>query len=129
MPAAFEHADLVVCRSGASTVAELAAAGKPSILVPFPFAADNHQLRNAEAFTKAEAARLVVDEELTGQRLCDEITALAADPARLARMGEQARRFARPGAARRAADLLEEFARKGKKAYIDKVPEVRNNNT
>ncbi|MDQ2899468.1 MAG: undecaprenyldiphospho-muramoylpentapeptide beta-N-acetylglucosaminyltransferase, partial [Acidobacteriota bacterium] len=59
MPAAFAEADLIVCRSGASAVAELAAGGKPSILIPFPFAADQHQLRNAEAFERAGAARLV----------------------------------------------------------------------
>ncbi len=56
MPAAFAQADLVVCRSGAGAVSELAAAGKPSILIPFPFAADQHQLKNAEAFERAGAA-------------------------------------------------------------------------
>ena len=59
MPAAFAAADLVVCRSGAGAVSELAAAGKPSILVPFPFAADDHQTRNAEAMERGGAARLV----------------------------------------------------------------------
>ena len=57
MPAAFAQADLIVCRSGAGAVAELAAAGKPSILVPFPFAADQHQLKNAEAFARAGRPR------------------------------------------------------------------------
>ena len=73
MPAAFADADLIVCRSGAGAVAELAAAGKPSILVPFPFAADNHQLRNAEALERDGAARLVLDREMNGQRLFEEI--------------------------------------------------------
>jgi UDP-N-acetylglucosamine--N-acetylmuramyl-(pentapeptide) pyrophosphoryl-undecaprenol N-acetylglucosamine transferase len=63
MPAAFQAADLVVCRSGAGAVSELAAAGKPSILVPFPFAADDHQTRNAEALERGGAARLVRDKE------------------------------------------------------------------
>jgi UDP-N-acetylglucosamine--N-acetylmuramyl-(pentapeptide) pyrophosphoryl-undecaprenol N-acetylglucosamine transferase len=109
MPAAFQDADLIVCRSGAGAVAELAAAGKPSILVPFPFAADDHQLRNAEALEREGAARVVLDKEMNGQRLFNEILALNEDPARLAAMGESARRFARPGAAARAAELLEEL--------------------
>ena len=80
MPAAFAQADLIVCRSGASTVSELAAAGRPSILVPFPFAADNHQQRNAEAMVRAGAARMVLDNEMTGQRMFDEVMALVGDP-------------------------------------------------
>jgi len=110
MPAAFAQADLIVCRSGAGAVAELAAAGKPSILVPFPFAADDHQLRNAEAFAKAGAARLVLDREMTGQRLSEEISRLAANPAELQQMGAKARGFAHPNAAQRAADVLQEVS-------------------
>jgi UDP-N-acetylglucosamine--N-acetylmuramyl-(pentapeptide) pyrophosphoryl-undecaprenol N-acetylglucosamine transferase len=112
MAGAFAGADLVVCRSGAGAVSELAAAGRPSILVPFPFAADQHQLRNAEAMVKAGAARLVPDAELTGRRLFEEVAAFAAKQEELERMGEAARSLARPGAARRAADLLEELARR-----------------
>jgi UDP-N-acetylglucosamine--N-acetylmuramyl-(pentapeptide) pyrophosphoryl-undecaprenol N-acetylglucosamine transferase len=111
MPAAFAQADLVVCRSGAGAVAELAAAGKPAILCPFPFAADQHQLRNAEAFVRAGAARLVGDREMTGEKLFETVAQLAADPAGLARMGAAARGLAHPGAARRAAEVLEEVAR------------------
>ncbi len=110
MPAAFREADLVVCRSGAGAVAELAAAGKPSILVPFPFAADDHQLKNAEALARAGAARLVPDREMTGERLFAEVRELAGDAEGLRSMGEAARTFAKPGAAVRAADLLEELA-------------------
>ncbi len=111
MPAAFAEADLVICRSGAGAVAELAAAGKPSILVPFPYAADQHQLRNAEALARAGAARLVLDEEMTGRRLFEEVKGLASEEGLLERVGEAARRFARPRAAERAADVLEEAAR------------------
>jgi len=110
MPAAFAQADLVVCRSGAGAVAELAAAGKPSILSPFPFAADQHQLRNAEAFVRAGAARLVEDREMTGERLFATVVELA-EPGTMERMGAAARGLAHPGAARRAADVLEEVAR------------------
>jgi UDP-N-acetylglucosamine--N-acetylmuramyl-(pentapeptide) pyrophosphoryl-undecaprenol N-acetylglucosamine transferase len=110
MPTAFEEADVVVCRAGASTVAELAAAGKPSILVPFPFAADNHQVRNAEAMVRAGAARMVLDSQMTGKRLFDEIIELMKDPDGLRAMGESARKLAKPGAAEHAAAVLEEVA-------------------
>lgn len=110
MPQAYARADLVLCRSGMGTLSELAAAGKPSILVPLPTAADHHQLHNAEAFEKAGAARLVLDREMTGVRLVEEVMRLAADPGRLAAMGEAARAFAKPGAARRAAEILEALA-------------------
>jgi UDP-N-acetylglucosamine--N-acetylmuramyl-(pentapeptide) pyrophosphoryl-undecaprenol N-acetylglucosamine transferase len=111
MPAAFARADLVVCRSGAGAMAELAAAGQPSILVPFPAAADDHQLRNAQAFERAGAGRLVLDREMNGQRLFDEVKALWENGGLLSEMGEKARTFAHPDAARRAADLMESYAR------------------
>lgn len=110
MPKAFANSDLVVCRSGAGAVSELAAAGKPSILVPFPYAADQHQLRNAEAMAKAGAARLILDQELTGVELFHTIRDLARQPAQLAEMGSAAKSFAAPHAARRAVEILEEEA-------------------
>ncbi len=106
MPAAFAQADLIVCRSGAGAVSELAAAGKPSVLVPFPFAADDHQTKNAEVFVNAGAAILSVDRQWTGARLFETVTELQAEPARLRSMGEAARRLARPNSARRAAEIL-----------------------
>ncbi|MBV9507041.1 MAG: undecaprenyldiphospho-muramoylpentapeptide beta-N-acetylglucosaminyltransferase [Acidobacteriia bacterium] len=108
MPAAFAAADLVVCRSGAGAVSELAAAGKPSILVPFPFAADDHQTHNAQALEAGGAARLVRDAEMTGERLVSIVSGIRES---LEPMGAAARKFARPGAAVRAADILEEVAR------------------
>jgi UDP-N-acetylglucosamine--N-acetylmuramyl-(pentapeptide) pyrophosphoryl-undecaprenol N-acetylglucosamine transferase len=111
MPAAFAAADLVVCRSGAGAVSELAAAGKPSILVPFPFAADDHQTRNAEAMSRAGAARLIRDADMTGEKLAAIVTELARTNGTLQAMSNSARQFARPGAARRAAEILEEVAR------------------
>jgi UDP-N-acetylglucosamine--N-acetylmuramyl-(pentapeptide) pyrophosphoryl-undecaprenol N-acetylglucosamine transferase len=110
MPSAFSQADLIVCRSGAGAVSELAAAGKPSILVPFPFAADDHQTRNAEAMESAGAARLIRDAELTGERLAAAIREVS-EPRELESMAQAARRLAKPGAARRAAEILEEVAR------------------
>ena len=111
MPAAFATADLVISRSGAGAVSELAAAGKPSILVPFPFAADDHQTRNAEAMERGGAARLVRDADLNGETLFSLICDLARAAGQLEKMAEAARQFAHPGAARKAADILEEVAR------------------
>ncbi len=111
MPAAFASADVVVSRAGMGTVSELAAAGKPSILVPLPTAADQHQLRNAEAMERIGAARMVLDAECNGQRLVEEVLRLAREPSFLEKMGEAARSFAKPGAARRAAEVLESFRR------------------
>src|SRR6266446_1162113 len=106
MPRAFAEADLVISRAGMGAVSELAAAAKPSILVPLPTASDQHQLRNAEAFEKAGAARLVLDAEMSGARLVEEVT--QARPL-LEKMSQAARAFARPDAARRAAEVLEGF--------------------
>ena len=111
MPAAFAAADLVVCRSGAGAVSELAAAGKPSILVPFPFAADDHQTRNAAAFERGGAARLVRDAEMTGEKLFAMVREFAERAGALEAMAEAARKFAKPGAAARAAGILEQVAR------------------
>ena len=110
MPGAYAAADLVVSRAGAGAVSELCAAGKASILVPYPFAADDHQLRNAEAMERAGAARLIRDGEFDGARLVAEIESALRDPEKLTSMGRAARGQARAGAAARAADLLEEFA-------------------
>ena len=109
MPAAFAQADLIICRSGAGAVAELAASGKPSILIPFPFAADDHQLRNAEAFQKAGAAQLFPDREFTGAVLFQIVKDLIQEPQRLSEMGLNARKLAHAGAAQRAAQILEEI--------------------
>ena len=109
MPAAFASADVIISRAGMSTVSELAAAGKPSILVPLPTAADQHQLRNAEAMQRIGAARMVLDAELSGQRLMDEVLRLSQSPDLLRQMGQAARSFSKPDAARRAAEVLESF--------------------
>ena len=106
MVTACAAADLVVSRSGASTTAELACLGKPSILVPFPHATDNHQEQNARAFEEAGAARVLLDRELTGDALAAAIQALLDDDRLRSRMGEAARSLARPGAAETIAEEI-----------------------
>ena len=110
MPAAFAAADVVISRAGASTVGELCAAGCASILVPYPHAADDHQTHNAEALASAGGAKVVSDAEWNGARMVQEIESLLSVPGRLEQMEKAARGLAQPGAARRAADVLEEVA-------------------
>ena len=99
-------ADLVICRAGATTLAELTASGRPSILVPLPTATDDHQRRNAIALVNQGASRLIEQRELSGGRLAAEIEALAGDEPLRRRMGEAARRMARPDAARVIVDRV-----------------------
>lgn len=113
MPGALARADLVISRAGATAVAELAASGRAALLIPFPGAADQHQLENARAMEHAGAARLILQSELTPERLAGEIRMLMADPATLEQMETCAHRMARPDAAAGIADLVESFARKG----------------
>lgn len=98
MPAAYAAADLVVCRAGASTIAELSAAGCAALLVPFPFAVDDHQTRNGEHLVRLGAARLVAESELTPERLAREIEDLLSDRPRLIGMARAARAGAWTGA-------------------------------
>jgi UDP-N-acetylglucosamine--N-acetylmuramyl-(pentapeptide) pyrophosphoryl-undecaprenol N-acetylglucosamine transferase len=97
--AAYGRADLVVCRAGATTVAELTALGKPAILVPYPFAADDHQQANASVLAERDAGILILDRDLTGERLAAAIIELAEDRARLTAMGAAARILAAPDSA------------------------------
>jgi UDP-N-acetylglucosamine--N-acetylmuramyl-(pentapeptide) pyrophosphoryl-undecaprenol N-acetylglucosamine transferase len=103
-------ADIVVCRAGATTIAECTAAGKPAVLIPLPTAADDHQRKNAEVLAAAGAAELIEQKDLTGVLLADRIIALAGDPARRASMARAARRFARPDAAKVIVDRALELA-------------------
>lgn len=109
MPEQFSRAHLVLARGGASTVAELAAAGKPALLVPFAAAADSHQLRNAEAMVVAGASELLLESDVKNG-LLPQLTELLTDPARLARMSTAARSQAHPHAAQRIAQILAELA-------------------
>jgi UDP-N-acetylglucosamine--N-acetylmuramyl-(pentapeptide) pyrophosphoryl-undecaprenol N-acetylglucosamine transferase len=105
MPAAFARADLVVCRSGASTVAEIAAAGKSAVFVPFPRAADDHQRVNAEALANHGAAVVVEESKLEGVWLAETIAALLQDPKRLQQMSHAAKALSHPNAAHDIAVL------------------------
>ncbi len=107
---AYAQADLVICRAGATTVAELAAAGRAAVLVPFPAAANQHQLRNAEALEKLGAARLLLDRDLSGARIVALFTELLQGQAKLEAMETAIRREARPDAAMRIVDELERLA-------------------
>ena len=110
MPELYAATSVAVCRAGATTVAELAAAGVPSVLVPLPGAPGDHQTRNAEALVAAGAAVLVPDSECTGARLAAELEPLLADPDRLERMSAAARTLARPRAADDLGALVEAAA-------------------
>ncbi len=110
MPGMFARADLIVCRSGASTVAEVTAAGKPAIFIPFPHAADDHQLRNAQALERAGAAVLIAEKDLTSERLVDAVRELLCDSARLERMSEASRKLSHPYAARDIALMAGKLA-------------------
>jgi UDP-N-acetylglucosamine--N-acetylmuramyl-(pentapeptide) pyrophosphoryl-undecaprenol N-acetylglucosamine transferase len=103
-------AHLVVGRSGASTCAELAVAGLPSVLIPLKIATDDHQRLNAKALTDAGAAEVMLEDELTVERLAGALGRILSDPARLGAMSAAARSVAIPDAARRLADLVETTA-------------------
>jgi UDP-N-acetylglucosamine--N-acetylmuramyl-(pentapeptide) pyrophosphoryl-undecaprenol N-acetylglucosamine transferase len=103
---AYAAADVVVSRAGAMTLAEIAASGVPAILVPFPHAAYDHQVKNAQSLTERGAATMILDQELSGERLAQELLALLRDRETLVRFSAHARTFARPDAAERIARSL-----------------------
>ena len=111
VPAALAQADLVVSRAGGNTVAELAAAGKASLLIPFPGAADHHQLANARALARAGAARVIEQKDLSPERFFSEINGLLAAPNQVEEMERAARSAARLDAARDVVDIIEELGR------------------
>ncbi len=112
MPRRFESADLVLARSGASTVAELCAAGKPAVLVPFPQATDDHQRKNAEVMVAGGAARVLIEAELSDEILCGVLVGLLGDRAELKRMNASGKELARPNAAADIAGMVVELARR-----------------
>jgi UDP-N-acetylglucosamine--N-acetylmuramyl-(pentapeptide) pyrophosphoryl-undecaprenol N-acetylglucosamine transferase len=105
-----KQADVVICRAGATTLAELTAAGRPAILIPLPTATDDHQRKNAQALVRGGAARMIEQRELTGERLATDLLVLAGDSAQRQRMSAAARAMARPDAARLIVDRILELA-------------------
>jgi UDP-N-acetylglucosamine--N-acetylmuramyl-(pentapeptide) pyrophosphoryl-undecaprenol N-acetylglucosamine transferase len=103
-------ADVVVCRGGMTTLAEIMAAGKAAMVIPLPTATDDHQRKNAQALAAAGAAELLLQRDLTGAVLAQRVLALAADRGRRERMGAAARALARPDAARVIVDRALELA-------------------
>jgi UDP-N-acetylglucosamine--N-acetylmuramyl-(pentapeptide) pyrophosphoryl-undecaprenol N-acetylglucosamine transferase len=106
----FAWADVIVCRAGAITAAEIAAAGRAAIFIPFGAATDSHQLRNAQEMTRAGAGRLISEPELTSQRLTSEIFSLLDQPGEIEKLSTAAHGLARPQAARDIVNLIEEVA-------------------
>ena len=110
LPALFSQADLVICRSGASVIAELCAAGKPAVLVPFPLAADDHQRANAAIVAEAGGALVCDESDWSGERMVREVDALSSDPSRLRRMSRALGPLSPQGAAEAAADAVAQAA-------------------
>jgi UDP-N-acetylglucosamine--N-acetylmuramyl-(pentapeptide) pyrophosphoryl-undecaprenol N-acetylglucosamine transferase len=107
----FAWADLIVCRAGAITAAEIAASGRAAIFIPFGHATDSHQLRNAQEMARAGAGRVIPEPDLTPERLSSEIFSLLDQPGEIERQSCAARSLARPNAARDIVDIIEDVAR------------------
>ena len=110
MVAEFAKADVVVCRAGATTCAELAAAGKVGIMIPLPTAADDHQRKNAEALQNAGAAKMILQADLTGESLAKEIESLINAPEKITEMERNAKKLAKADAAELAVNIIEQLA-------------------
>jgi UDP-N-acetylglucosamine--N-acetylmuramyl-(pentapeptide) pyrophosphoryl-undecaprenol N-acetylglucosamine transferase len=110
IPVQFGVADLLVCRAGATTLAELTVSGKAAILVPFPQAADDHQRKNAEALAEAGAAEMILQKDLNGAVLADRILYYFEHREALRQMEQNSRALGRPDATERIVDLVEELA-------------------
>ena len=109
MMADFAAADIVICRAGATTTAELIAAGKASIMIPFPFAADDHQRKNAEALEAGGASKMILQQDLSGERLAQEIAKLVSAPGEIDRMEAASRKLAHGDAAVGVVNLIEQL--------------------
>jgi UDP-N-acetylglucosamine--N-acetylmuramyl-(pentapeptide) pyrophosphoryl-undecaprenol N-acetylglucosamine transferase len=124
----FAAADLVICRAGATTVAELTAIGKAIVFIPFPHAADDHQTKNAASLAQRQAAELIAESELTGKMLAARIEDYAAQPELRGQMAERAKAFGRPDAAAAiVSDCLQLLAEK--RTWPRQNPESRTRNS
>jgi UDP-N-acetylglucosamine--N-acetylmuramyl-(pentapeptide) pyrophosphoryl-undecaprenol N-acetylglucosamine transferase len=113
MVEAFAEVDLVICRAGATTTAELIAAGKASVMIPFPLAADDHQRKNAEALDAAGAGKMILQQDLSAERLAEEITTLVREPEKITTMEQAARKLARGDAAAAVVEMIERLVTSG----------------
>jgi UDP-N-acetylglucosamine--N-acetylmuramyl-(pentapeptide) pyrophosphoryl-undecaprenol N-acetylglucosamine transferase len=120
----YEKADLVVCRAGATTVAEISALGKPAIFIPFPHAADNHQVLNARLFYEAGASEMISEKELTGKVLAEKIVNLAKDRPQLEKMTKISASLGRPDAAINIVDECCEVVRNKKGILMNKKQSI-----
>jgi UDP-N-acetylglucosamine--N-acetylmuramyl-(pentapeptide) pyrophosphoryl-undecaprenol N-acetylglucosamine transferase len=111
MAVEYGAADLVICRAGATTVAELTVTGTPAVLVPFPYATNNHQEHNAQTLAAVGAAEIIQDQTLTGSLLAERIRYYLSHPRDIADMGARCRAFGKPDAATRVAHLCLELCR------------------
>ena len=111
MMSEFEKANILICRAGATTCAEIAASGKAAIMIPLPTAADDHQRKNAEAMQNAGAAKMLVQDQLTPELLASTLNDLASSPETIAAMETAARKLAREDAAEATVNIIEELAR------------------
>ncbi len=107
----FGKADLIICRAGATTCAEISAAGKAAIMIPLPTAADDHQRKNAEAMEKAGAVKMLLQKDLSGETLVNTIKSLIDSPADISEMESAARHLGRPDAVKETVDIIEELKR------------------
>ncbi|MGI8495250.1 MAG: UDP-N-acetylglucosamine--N-acetylmuramyl-(pentapeptide) pyrophosphoryl-undecaprenol N-acetylglucosamine transferase, partial [Pyrinomonadaceae bacterium] len=110
MMSEFAKTDLIICRAGATTCAELAAAGKAALMIPLPTAADDHQRVNAETLQTAGAARMILQKDLTGESLANEIGGLIENPQKITEMEKAAKSLAKADAAEVTVDLIEDLA-------------------
>ena len=110
----FAAADLIICRAGATTAAELVAAGKAALMIPFPLAADDHQRKNAEALQEGGAARMILQKDLTGESLAKELKALINAPEQITQMENNAKSLAKGDAAATTVDLMENLVASSK---------------
>ena len=115
MRSAYAASDLVVSRAGALTLAEITVSGKPSLLIPYPFATADHQRYNAEVLQKEGAAEIIFQRDLTGEILAQKLSSLLSDEERLKRMAEQSKKMGRPDAASLLVDEMEKLLKKGRR--------------
>ena len=118
MPERLRRAQLIISRAGASTVAEITVAGRPSILIPYPAAMDDHQTANARALLRQRAAWLASQEGITPEKLKDMLAAILAEPARLVEVAKRAREVGIPDAAARLADMVAGLVSHGGRRHL-----------